>query len=87
MQMLIAHCTDIGRIAHHHRWRSVADSSAHTGAIMAKTNRPTKSVRKATAAAILDKNAYQETPFGRRRVTRMPNSIAYVARLLGKIVH
>jgi hypothetical protein len=54
---------------------------------MAKTNRPTKSVRKATAAAILDKNAYQETPFGRRRVTRMPNSIAYVARLLGKIVH
>ena len=87
MQMLIAHCTDIGRIAHHHRWRSIAVPSASAGVVvMAKTSR-NKSARKATAAAIQDKGAYQATPFGRRRVTRIPNSIAYVARLLGKIVH
>jgi hypothetical protein len=52
---------------------------------MAKPNRP-KASRKATAA-VIEKGAYEETPFGRRRVTRMPNSLAYVARLLGKIVH
>ena len=52
---------------------------------MAKTNR-NKSARKAIAAAI-EKGAYQETPFGRRRVTRLPNPLAHVARLLGKLVH
>ena len=51
---------------------------------MAKTSR-NKSARKATLAAI-DKGAYQATPFGRRRVTRMPSPLAYVARLLGKLV-
>ena len=86
MQMLIAHCTDIGRISHHHRWRSIAVPSASAGVVMAKTSR-NKSARKATAAAIQDKGAYQATPFGRRRVTRIPSPVAYVARLLGKIVH
>lgn len=86
MQMLIAHCSDIGRISHHHRWRSIAVPSASPGVVvMAKTSR-IKSARKATLAAI-DKGAYQATPFGRRRVTWMPTPLAYVARLLGKLVH
>jgi len=43
-----------------------------------------KAERKASAATVTDKKAYEETAFGRRRISKMPKTLATLIRLAGK---
>jgi hypothetical protein len=42
-----------------------------------------KAERKASAATVNDKKAYEETAFGRRRISKMPKTLATLIRLAG----
>jgi hypothetical protein len=42
-----------------------------------------KTERKASAATVNDKKAYEETAFGRRRISKMPKTVATLIQLAG----
>jgi len=42
-----------------------------------------KAEHKASAARVNDKEAYEETAFGRRRISKMPKTLATLIRLAG----
>jgi len=42
-----------------------------------------KAEHKASAATVNDKKAYEETAFGRRRISKMPKALATFIRLTG----
>jgi hypothetical protein len=42
-----------------------------------------KAKHKASAASVNDKEAYEETAFGRRRISKMPKTLATIIRLAG----
>jgi hypothetical protein len=46
----------------------------------------TKAQHKASAAAMHDKGAYEDTAFGRRRISRMPKWLAVPIKCVGKLI-
>jgi hypothetical protein len=60
-----------------------ASSNVIRGATVTKAD-DTKAEHKASAVAMHDKGAYEDTAFGRRRTSRIPKWLAVPIKLVGK---